>query len=81
MAKRILDMLKWHPEINSKNCQVTYLHRGSPGNLKTVPFADIHDLEGGFMIMIDGAMVPYHRIVKIDCTNNLIWKKCGKSQK
>jgi len=78
MAKRILDMLRWHPEMNIENCRVTYLHRGSVGNLKTIPATDIQTLEGGFMIMVDGAMVPYHRIVKIECDNRLIWKKSPK---
>ncbi|CDG65826.1 MAG: uncharacterized protein PWQ15_857 [Methanobacterium sp.] len=75
MAKRILDMLKWHPEMNIEKCQVTYLHRGTRDNLKTIPATDIERLEGGFMIMFDGSMVPYHRIVKIECENQLIWKK------
>jgi uncharacterized protein len=78
MAKRILDMLRWHPEMNMENCRVTYLHRGSAGNLKTIPAKDIQTLEGGFMIMVDGAMIPYHRIVKIECDNRLIWKKNPK---
>ena len=78
MAKRILDMLRWHPEMNFEDCKVTYLHRGRAGNLKTIPATNIQTLEGGFMIMFDGSMVPYHRIVKIECDNKLIWKKSPK---
>ncbi len=79
MAKRILDMLKWHPEMDSGNCKVIYSHRSSKGNLKTIPLNDIQGLEGGFMIMVDGAMIPYHRIVKIECDNKVIWKKSTKT--
>lgn len=75
MAKRILDMLIWHPEKDIRRCQVTYSHRGLKGNLKTIPATDIQGLEGGFMIMVDGAMVPYHRIIKIECDGKIIWKK------
>jgi uncharacterized protein len=78
MAKRILDMLIWHPGMDPKNCKVTYSHRGLKGNLKTIPATDIQVLEGGFMIMVDGAMVPFHRIVKIECDNQLIWNKNSK---
>ncbi len=78
MAKRILDMLQWHPEMDIEKCQVTYLHRGTENNLKTIPATDIEGLEGGFMIMFDGSMVPYHRVVKIECENRLIWKKGPK---
>lgn len=78
MAKRILDMLKWHPEMNFEDCKVTYLHRGSAGNLKTIPATNIQTLEGGFMIMFDGSMVPYHRIIKIESDKRVIWKKNPK---
>ncbi|NYB51869.1 MAG: DUF504 domain-containing protein [Methanobacteriaceae archaeon] len=78
MAKRILDMLKWHPEKDSEKCRITYSHRGLKGNLKTIPLTDIQGQKGGFMIMADGAMVPYHRIVKIECDNKIIWKKSLK---
>ena len=78
MAKRILDMLRWHPEMKMENCRVTYLHRGSAGDLKTSPATDIQTLEGGFMIMIDGTMIPYHRIVKIECDKRVIWDKSPK---
>ena len=27
------------------------------------------------MIMIDGSMIPYHRIIKIECENKLVWEK------
>ena len=78
MAKRILDMLQWHPEMDIEKCQVTYLHRGTENNLETIPATDIEGLEGGFMIMFDGSMVPYHRVIKIECENRLIWKKGPK---
>lgn len=78
MAKRILDMLRWHPEMKFEDCKVTYLHRGSPGNLKTIPATNIQALEGGFMIMFDGSMVPYHRIIKIESDKRVIWKKISK---
>lgn len=75
MTKRVLDMLIWHPEKDIGKCQVTYLHRGHRGNLKTIPASNIEGLKGGFMIMVDGSMVPYHRIVKIECEDKLIWAK------
>jgi hypothetical protein len=68
-------MLIWHPQKDIGGCKVTYSHRGIRGNLKTIPAADIQGLKGGFMIMIDGSMIPYHRIVKIECEDNLVWEK------
>ncbi|HHX99862.1 MAG TPA: DUF504 domain-containing protein [Methanothermobacter sp.] len=75
MAKRVLDMLIWHPQKDIGGCKVTYSHRGIRGNLKTIPAADIQGLKGGFMIMIDGSMIPYHRVVKIECEDKLVWEK------
>jgi uncharacterized protein (UPF0248 family) len=75
MARNILNMILWHPEIEIQECQITYQHRGSLGNLKTIPAANIERLEGGFMIMFDGSQVPYHRIVKVECDEKIIWKK------
>lgn len=63
------------PKMEKEKCQVTYSHRGSLGNIKTIPFDFIERLEGGFIVMVDGGMVPYHRIIKIECEGNIIWKK------
>lgn len=32
------------------------------------------------MIMIDGSMIPYHRIIKIECENKLVWEKNIKKE-
>lgn len=81
MAKRILDLMLWHPKRDISNCKITFLHRGGPGNLKTINGSDIKKLDQGFLILEEDVHIPYHRIVKIDCENNLIWKKCGKNTK
>ena len=61
MAKRILDMLKWHPEMNVKNTRLPIC----TGELEITVISchHIERLEGGFMIMFD-IYGSYHRIVK-----------------
>ncbi|MDI6644669.1 MAG: RNA repair domain-containing protein [Methanobacteriaceae archaeon] len=75
MAKNILNMLLWHPEIKIANCEITYLHRGVRGNLKTISGSKIKKLEKGFMVLKDGSMVPLHRIIRIECGQKIIWNK------
>ena len=75
MAKNALNMIFWHPDRDINNCRVTFLNRGSPGNLKIIPGYMIDRMQRGFMILLDGAQIPYHRIVKIECNGKIIWRK------
>ncbi len=75
MAKRVLDMLLWHPEKKIGNCTVTFIHRGIPGNLKRIDGSEIKSLEGGFMILEDETKIPCHRVIKIECEEDLLWEK------
>ncbi len=78
MARKVLDLMIWHPKGDIRKCKIIYLHRGAHKNLKTIKGTDIKKLEKGFMILKKGTAIPYHRIVKIECGDRLIWKKCGK---
>ncbi|MCK9151411.1 DUF504 domain-containing protein [Methanobacterium alcaliphilum] len=77
MAKHVLNLMLWHPKKDISLCNITYLHRGAHGNLKTVNGSQIKKLEKGFLILDEDQLIPYHRIVKIECKDNLIWKKCS----
>jgi uncharacterized protein len=75
MAKNVLDMILWHPKMEIKNCNITYIHRGTIGNLKTISGNQINKLERGFLILNEGTQIPCHRIVKIRCDNKVMWNK------
>jgi uncharacterized protein len=75
MAKNALNMIFWHPDRDINKCRVTFINRGSMGNLKTIPGNMIDRIQGGFMILLGGAQIPYHRIVKIECNSKIIWRK------
>jgi len=53
MAKNILGMILWHPEMDIGKCNITYIHRGVPGNLKKITCSRISSLERGFLILCD----------------------------
>ncbi len=72
MAKRVFDMLIWHPSKKIENCTITIKHRGAPGNLKKIPGTRIKSLEGGFMVLKDDTKIPCHSIVRIMCEDELV---------
>jgi len=75
MAKNILDMILWHPEMDIRKCNITYIHRGAPGNLKKIACSRISSLERGFLILDDETQIPCHRIVKIEYDDQILWNK------
>lgn len=81
MARNILNLLKWHPELKLKSCIITYIHRGTPQNIKTISGSKIKKIEKGFLVLEEDIKIPYHRIIKIECPDILIWKKCNSRNK
>jgi len=75
MAKNILDMIIWHPQMDVKQTKITYIHRGSKGNLKTIKGDQINRLERGFLILDEETQIPYHRIIKIEYKDKILWNK------
>ena len=51
MAKNILNMILWHPEMRIDQAKISYIHRGAPGNLKTIKGSFVDRLENGFLIL------------------------------
>ena len=75
MAKNVLDMILWHPDMDIKLSKITYIHRGAKGNLKTIEGQHITKLERGFLILDEETQIPYHRIIKIEYNGTIIWSK------
>ena len=75
MARHIINMILWHPEMEINEIKITYIHRGAPGNLKKINGNSLKRVERGFLILSDGTQIPYHRIVKIEINNKILWKK------
>ena len=75
MAKNVLDMILWHPKMDITRSKITYIHRGTKGNLKTINGDHIDRLEHGFLILDHKTQIPYHRIIKIEYKDEVIWNK------
>lgn len=75
MAKNILNMILWHPKMKISRSKISYIHRGARGNIKTIEGFLIDRLENGFIILKNGNQIPFHRIIKIEYNNKVIWSK------
>jgi hypothetical protein len=75
MARNIINMILCHPKMQITEIKITYIHRGAPGNLKTINGDSIERLARGFLILKEGTQIPFHRIVKITDKNKILWKK------
>jgi uncharacterized protein (UPF0248 family) len=62
--REILNRLKWK-EGSLNGVNVTYVHRGAPGDSLTILAKDITTLGHSFFITADG-QIPYHRIILIE---------------
>lgn len=75
MAKNILSMIIWHPEMDERKSKISYIHRGARGNIRTTEGSSVASLKGGFLILKDGTQIPFHRIIKIEYEQEIIWMK------
>lgn len=76
MAKRFLNELRWHPEKSLGCVDILYIHRGAPGNVKSVYAADV-SFEKSFFVIENHreTRIPYHRIKEIKRGSEVLWKK------
>ena len=75
MARNIINMILWHPDMQITKTKITYIHRGAPENIKTINGNFIERLDRGFLILKEGKQIPVHRVVKITNDNKILWKK------
>lgn len=80
MAKRVLDELKWHPAKGLGEVDITYVHRGAPGDEVTISGEEVVALEKSFfVVMREGreTRIPYHRIKEIRFRGEVVYRKRG----
>jgi uncharacterized protein len=62
--REVLNQLKWGPTGGLERAEITYLHRGAPGDEMTVIGSEITELERSFFCTSE-SKIPYHRIRRI----------------
>jgi len=78
--KNVLNRLRWDSDEKPENYQITYRHRGAPGDVKTIRASSIKNLHKSYFTIqeVDGAeetVIPFHRILEIRNTidDSLVW--------
>lgn len=65
-------------------CAIYYINRGSPNDISIVGGGQIIDIDKGFLILEGDPYekyIPYHRIVKIEYEDVVIFEKPNKAKK
>ncbi len=78
--RQILNKLKWTVGESLDEATIWYLHRGAPGNRLGLSGSMITSLEKGFF-ETDDAVIPYHRILRIEYRDKVIFDKEKESSK
>ncbi len=74
----ILNRLKWKEGEDIGEARISYVHRGAPGDSKTVSGADVVRLEGFCFELATGTCIPYHRVYKITYRGETVFERYRK---
>ena len=82
-VRALFNRLLWHPDENIADCEITYLHRGAPGDRVTIPGAQICVVKASWFTYESEAgvtVIPFHRVlwIKNVKTGRVLWVKRGR---
>ena len=72
-VKEPLNKIKWDKRENPKDYSLFYFDR-IKNKLVEIPYESI-EIDGDFIITIDGKTIPMHRIKQIKKNNKLVWER------
>jgi uncharacterized protein (UPF0248 family) len=76
MVFQTLNRLKWQGQL--KDAEITILHRGAPGDRKTIPGERITEIRKGYFYFSSGGretFIPLHRVMEVHYQGKLLWKR------
>ncbi len=82
--QELLNEIKWKGGYDLSKCTIYYINRGSPNDIGIVGGGQIIDIDKGFLILEGDPYekyIPYHRIVKIEYEDVVIFEKPNKAKK
>ena len=71
-----LNYLRWGEGSDLSDVEIEYIHRGAPGDTKTVMGNDVVELGRSFLELA-GASIPYHRITAIRRGGETLFQRRG----
>ncbi|MFQ5761758.1 MAG: RNA repair domain-containing protein [Candidatus Bathyarchaeia archaeon] len=81
--KDILSRLFWDKRLQPEDYSITFIHRGAPGDSKTISCSSVTKAAKSWFLYAEGGtevFIPYHRILEINNikTNEILWKKISR---
>jgi len=75
MVYRVLSKLKWVGGL--EDCEIVILHRGAPGNRKTIPGKDVTEVKKSYFYYKNKkeTCIPLHRVLEVRLKGKVIWKR------
>jgi uncharacterized protein (UPF0248 family) len=75
MVYRVLSRLKWVGGL--EDCEVVIVHRGAPGNRKTISGKKITEVKRSYFYHRNGrdTCIPLHRILEVRVRGKVIWSR------
>jgi hypothetical protein len=68
----ILNRLRWMEGEDIGEARIIYLHRGAPGDERSIEGNEIMELERSFFVTAE-AKIPYHRIRRIEYRGRVLF--------
>jgi len=72
--KDLINKLKWHPDYSINDAIIWYISRGKENDIDFIKGDEIVRI-GNIFIETKDAMIPYHRIKKIEYKGKTIFEK------
>jgi uncharacterized protein (UPF0248 family) len=81
MVYRTLSRLKWIGGLGG--CEIVIVHRGAPGNRKTIPGKKVTEVKKSYFYYKSGkggkeTCIPLHRILEVRVEGKAVWKRSEK---
>jgi len=73
-VRETLNYLKWGEKCDFAEVLVEYVHRGAPGDTRTVRGDEIVEI-GRSSFDLAGASIPYHRVVRITHNGRILFQR------
>lgn len=70
----LLNELKWRYKKSLDDAEIFYVHRGAPGDFRTMNGSEIKDIGRSF-IKTRESHIPYHRVFKIKYKGEVIFER------
>jgi len=80
LLRDLLNKIIWDPHKTRGDYEITFVHRGVPGNVKNISMSEVGKVGKSWLIYLDSGSeqpIPLHRVLYVtDCrTGEIVWSK------